>query len=214
MTDSLWVKVCGVQTESIASRLTNEGLVNAIGLNRYPSSSRYVDDVRAKTLSEVISEQEGEANITGVYVNESIQQITEDIKRFNLDFVQLHGDESPDTVNQLLAHTNVIKAFRISPDFKRNQLEAYQPTYFLLDAYRPDRYGGTGETAPWETIRPWTEAFEIILAGGITPANVVPAIQSVDPYGIDVNSGLEGKDGTKDWSKVQLLIENVKSVLT
>jgi phosphoribosylanthranilate isomerase len=207
----VWLKICGVQVPETARWLANKQ-VDAVGLNRYPDSSRYVGDDRARTLSRAVKEESESVLTVGIYVNESPEAIRRDVEAFVLDAVQLHGDESPEIVQSLSDDVRVIKAFRVGPDFSEDTLDSYAPWAYLLDAYRSDRYGGTGETAPWERIQSWTTDRRVVLAGGLTPENVVDAYESVEPWGLDVNSGVEGPDGRKNRDEITRLLSKLERV--
>lgn len=207
----MWLKVCGIQDIDTGVYLASNG-VDAIGINRYPDSSRFVDEEFARALSLEVERKNPSVMRVGVYVNEEISRVREEVEDCSLDAVQLHGDESPDVVDQLSQDTKVIKAFRVGPDFSEEHFERYDPWAYLLDAKRPDQYGGTGETAPWERIRPWTEHHRIILAGGLSPGNIEVAFRTVKPWGLDVNSQLEDESGKKDRAKLKKLLSVIDEI--
>lgn len=207
----MWLKICGVQEPSTASWLAEQP-IDAVGINRYPDSSRYVEKETARAVSEAVHETSESTLTVGVYVNEAEEDIRSDVEAFDLDVVQLHGDESPDEVESLSEIVRVIKAFRVDPDFSEQTLERYDPWAHLLDAYRPDRYGGTGETAPWDRVRNWTGDHRIILAGGLNPANIRDAFETVEPWGLDVNSGVENESGTKDRHAIDQLLSVIEDL--
>lgn len=207
----MWLKICGVQEVSTASWLAR-GDVDAVGINRYPDSSRYLGDGEARAVSEAVHDTSDTTMSVGVYVNEPVERIRADVESFELDAVQLHGDEPPATVASLSADTRVIKALRVDPDFSVDHLNDYGPWAFLLDAYRPNQYGGTGETAPWDRIRDWTDDHRIILAGGLNPDNVRDAFRTVEPWGLDVNSGVENESNKKDRDAIEQLLAGIEDL--
>ncbi|MFB6347590.1 MAG: N-(5'-phosphoribosyl)anthranilate isomerase [bacterium] len=204
-----WVKICGVQTTDNAMELADMRL-DALGINRYEPSSRYVDLGTASELTDRIRRVDSDVDVVGVYVNESLKRIREDHDAVGWDIIQLHGDESPDYTRSAAEMSRVMKAFQVQEDFDVESFGGFQSWSYLLDAYHPERYGGTGETAPWERIRFLTDDYRIVLAGGLTPGNVIEAISTVQPWGIDVCSGVETDEGLKDVDKVRDLLDDVR----
>lgn len=200
-----WLKICGVQTLENA-RVLAELDVDALGINRYEPSSRYVDLPTARDLADRIRQVNPDLDVVGVYVNESRKDLERDHDAVNWDVIQLHGDESPEFARSAADLTRVMKAFRVDEKTEFNSFGGYEAWSYLLDAYHPDRYGGTGETAPWERIRFLTDEYRIVLAGGLTPENVTEAIRTVNPWGIDACSGVETDEGLKDVEKVKEFI--------
>ena len=125
-----------------------------------------------------------------------------------LDLVQLHGDESPEDC--LEVNRRVIKAFRVQNIVSIDPLNTYQVAGYLLDAWSPDAYGGTGRTFNWELAEAARKFGPIILAGGLSPDNIAEAITSVNPYGVDVSSGVESAPGKKDAALIKKFIRIVK----
>lgn len=204
-----WVKVCGVQTTENARDLAGLS-IDALGINRYEPSSRYVGLRRASQLADRIRQVDTDVDVVGVYVNESMDSLREDHEAVNWDIIQLHGNESPEFTRGVSELTRVMKAFRVEEDFNVESFGGYDAWSYLLDAYHPEQYGGTGETAPWDRIRFLTDDYRIVLAGGLTPDNVGDALNTVEPWGIDVCSGVETADGLKDVPAVRELLKNVR----
>lgn len=205
----VWLKICGLKRRDNARKLAELPL-DALGINRYEESSRYVERSTAAELAEEVRSVNPNIDVVGVYVNESLEHIREDHGRINWDVVQLHGEERPEFVSDVSELLPVIKAFQVGEDFSPEELVGFDCWGYLMDAYHPEKYGGTGETAPWERIQFLTDDYRIILAGGLTPWNAVEAVRAVDPWGIDLCSGVETDDGTKDVVKVEGLIETLK----
>jgi phosphoribosylanthranilate isomerase len=231
------VKICGITTPGDAL-LAAEAGADAIGLNFYEKSQRYVAAERAAEIVEQLRDQytAEQVKIFGVFVNASLDDILWTIREANLygpeiGFgIQLHGDEPPELLRdldreglgrtgdlfQVLGHVPVVpvlRAFRcrgtdLSAEAayleKCRQLGAL-PQAVLLDAYAPGDYGGTGQCLDWTAVP--REQFRllglpVILAGGLTPANVAQAIDAAGPSGVDVASGVESSPGCKDAAKV------------
>lgn len=186
--------------------------LDALGINRYEPSSRYVDRKQAVQLAEAIRDEGGSVRTVGVYVNPDKQLLVDDQEAIDWDIIQLHGDETPDFVQEVAQLTRVMKAFRAGGDFSMDRLETYDSWAYLMDAYHPDRYGGTGDTAPWEMIGQYTDTNRIVLAGGLKPENVGDAIESVNPWGVDACSGVEDEEGFKKLKLCEKLIDQVNQL--
>src|SRR5262249_27278611 len=117
---------------------------------------------------------------------------------------QLHGDESP-AYCAVVGADRVIKALRISDDFDARRVLDYPASAILLDAFDAKLYGGTGRTTDWAVAREAARLTKVFLAGGLSPENIVEAIRAVEPFAVDVNSGVESAPGRKDASKLQAL---------
>lgn len=203
----MWIKICGVQREDHA-RILAQLPIDALGLNRYQPSPRYISVERARGIADTVRSISPEIKLVGIYVDKSHEFILRDRDRIGLDMAQLHGNEPPRLAKQLGGDLEVIKAFQVDEEFSPEVFERYPCSAFLLDAYHPELHGGTGETAPWERIRDWTRSHRIILAGGLNAGNVVDAIRSVRPWGVDVCSGVENERGEKDVDQVKQLLKN------
>ena len=149
----------------------------------------------------------------GVFVNESLDKIVEIAAIAKLDALQLHGEETPEFVRELKAQTNleIIKAFRVSPEFKPEDVLQYETDAILLDAYNPKEHGGTGETFDWKIAFKVKQLIsKLYLAGGLDSQNVDLAIRRIQPFGIDSCSLLEKHKGKKDKQKVFRFISVIK----
>jgi phosphoribosylanthranilate isomerase len=140
----------------------------------------------------------------GLFVNEAPWRIREIAGQCGLDVLQLHGDESPDACT--LPPFRVIKGVRPRTLADLPTLSAYPVSALLVDAAVPGQYGGTGQRADWHLAREIAARHRVILAGGLTPANVAEAVREVRPYGVDVSSGVEATPGRKDPEKVAQFI--------
>jgi len=138
-----------------------------------------------------------------------LEKIIEIAEIAKLDAIQLHGEETPEFAKELKAKTNleIIKAFRVSPEFKPENVLQYEVDAILLDAYSPKEHGGTGETFDWEIANEVQKVFpRMYLAGGLSVQNVEEAIAFIEPYAVDACSCLEITKGVKDFEKVKLFL--------
>ena len=147
----------------------------------------------------------------GVFVNEKQERVEAIRKRLNLDALQFHGEESPAYCNYFLKRAKVIKAFRIRNGNSLRELKRYRVDGYLLDTYHPTLTGGTGRRFPIELARRAKRIRQpIILSGGLTPQNVASLVREVNPYGVDVSSGIESRPGKKDLRLMRQFIAAVR----
>jgi len=203
------VKICGITSYDDASAAVEAG-ADALGFVFYDKSPRFINPVRA---AGIISKLPPFIQTVGLFVNEETEQVNWTADYCGLDLVQLHGDETPEDCLEI--KRRVIKAFRIQKIISIDPLEKYQDyqvSGYLLDAWSPDAYGGTGRTFNWELAQAAKQYGPVILAGGLTPENVAEAIRVVNPYGVDVSSGVESDLGKKDAEKVREFIRAAKGL--
>ncbi|MCX7595882.1 MAG: phosphoribosylanthranilate isomerase, partial [Fischerella sp.] len=150
----------------------------------------------------------------GVFANTSIASISQTVADAGLTGVQLHGDESPEFCQQLREHlprVEIIKALRIHTvaDLEKAAVYSLSVNTLLLDAYHPQQLGGTGKTLDWKMLQQFQPRCPWLLAGGLTPDNILEALSQVNPSGIDLSSGVERAPGDKDLNKVAKLFEKL-----
>ncbi len=218
----MWVKVCGIRDRKTARDLAEIG-VDAIGLNFYSASPRVVEADEALEISKILP---SEVVKVGVFVNHSISDVETLATQCRLDFVQLHGDETPAyfaEIQRRLPRIRLIRAWRMSSDgleglkifldeCRRQQLDL---AACLVDAHVAGVFGGSGKTVPWKQLASEYRRDEwppLILAGGLTPDNIAEAISSVHPWGVDVASGVESAPAVKDQKRVRQFLLNAKNV--
>jgi len=200
------VKICGI-TNWHDAKLAMDAGADALGFNFYAKSPRRIAVSHAK---EIIRHMPSRVAAVGVFVNASAREIVRIACVANLVALQLHGEESPATVERLAREYPVLKAFRVGPRFRISELERYaSASGFLLDGYDAQRRGGTGRVFDWRVARDAKRYGPVILAGGLRAENVAEAIRQVEPFGVDVCSGVETQPGKKDPKKVQQLIARV-----
>jgi phosphoribosylanthranilate isomerase len=199
------VKICGLTNIDDAFAAIEAG-ADALGFVFYQDSPRSISPQKA---SEIIRKLPPLITNVGVFVNEKPEQIEKIIALTHIDVVQLHGSEPPEACS---FSRPVVKAIRVKSLDSLDLLIHYQDSVsaFLLDTFSPDVLGGTGQIFNWD-IAVYAKQFgPIIIAGGLTPANIFEAVKHVRPYGVDVSSGVESEKGKKDHQKVRLFIERAK----
>ena len=202
------VKICGITNLEDALLSARFG-ADALGFNFYPKSPRYISPDKAR---EIIEQLPKEVLKVGVFVNEDLDKIAEIARVAKLDAIQLHGEETPEFVCDIKAKTNleIIKAFRVSPKFKPEDVLQYEVDAVLLDAYSAKEHGGTGEIFDWEIAKKVQEIFpKMYLAGGLSHENIAQAILIVKPFAVDACSLLEKQKGRKDPIKTRVFCKNV-----
>ena len=206
----LKVKICGITNVEDAAAAVQLG-ADLLGFNFYPKSPRFIEPNEAE---KIIIKLPAFVHIVGVFVNADAETIRKTVGDLMLDWVQLHGDETPGFCQSLSnMSAQIIKAIRIKDGKDIEYAKNFTTDALLLDAFHPVLYGGTGERFDWRTLPQLTgHVFgRTFLAGGINPENVIEAIGQ-GFYGIDVCSGIESSPGKKDRRKMTRLFKNIKSV--
>lgn len=201
------VKICGITSAGDAQAAIEAG-ANLIGFNFYAKSPRLISEGQA---AEIRSKLPKKVKAVGIFVNWLPADVITLRSSVKLDAVQLHGDESPETVAEIAPVVPVIKAFRVEPEFPITALDEYSRAFaFLFDAAHTGQYGGTGRATDWDVARLAALKHRIILAGGLKVENVAAAVRIVRPYGIDVASGVESSPGKKDHDLLREFIKEVR----
>jgi phosphoribosylanthranilate isomerase len=202
------VKICGITNLKDARQAIEAG-ATFIGFNFYQRSPRYVTPSAAKRIMQSLPKK---VKAVGVFVNETENKMLTIVRQIGLSHVQLHGEESPETIARLQRTLPVIKAIRIRKSFSTSELARYKnASAFLLDGFDRHRRGGTGKCFSWDIARHAKRAGRIFLAGGLTPDNIGEAIRSAKPYAVDVCSGVEAKPGKKDLGAVKDFMRAVRA---
>jgi len=199
-------KLCGITNIDDARAAAKNG-ASAIGFIFYKRSPRYIEPEAARLIATQLN---GAVKTVGVFVNEPIDQVNDIAQRVNLDFVQLHGGESPEYCEKI--DRAVIKSFRIGDGYDLFQINDYPVDAVLLDTFVKGSAGGTGETFQWNDFDYDAINKPLILAGGLTPDNVSQGILSVHPDAIDISSGVEVAPGKKDAAKIEQLGQVLKTI--
>lgn len=206
------VKICGITNLSDAIDACDCG-ADALGFNFYRRSKRVVTPESVRKI--VVKLPQSVIKI-GVFVNQDSERIAEIAAETKLDAIQLHGDESPDLVDELRLklHLPIIKAFHVQSEQVRAEIARYRVDGVLLDSYSIEDRGGTGETFDWEIAKMVTKVIpRTYLAGGLSAENVAGAIRIVKPYAVDACSLLESEPGKKDRDKVARFIATAKTAI-
>lgn len=202
------VKICGI-TNMEDALLAIEMGADAIGFI-FAESPRRITPKKAEAIIRTLPPL---IKTVGVFVNEEPARIKEIQSVCGLDLIQLHGDESPEICRDLMPHS--IKAFRIQNETSIKNIKRYKGVVraILLDTYQKGKAGGTGRTFDWSlALKAKETGIPIILAGGLGPENIIEAIRTVDPYAVDINSGIEKQPGKKDPVLMKQLMEKIKSI--
>ena len=198
------VKICGITRVEDALAAVAHGC-DAIGLVFYEKSPRHVPEKRA---AEIVAALPPFVSAVGLFVDAPADRVRAVLGTVHLDMLQFHGDESPAYCAQF--GVPYLKAVRVRPE---TNLVQYATDYagakaLLLDTFAEGVPGGTGQTFDWRLI-PKTLSRPVILAGGLTAANVADAIRGVLPYGVDVSGGVEREKGIKDADKIAAFMRGV-----
>ncbi|KAF3885853.1 MULTISPECIES: phosphoribosylanthranilate isomerase [Nostocales] len=207
------IKICGITQPEQGKTIASLG-ATALGFMCVPSSPRYVNVEQIRAVVEQLPEN---VDKIGVFANASLEEIKQTVLDSGLTGAQLHGDESPEFVLQLreyLPDVEILKALRIRGTEDLEKVSSYTNYVdtVLLDAYHPQQLGGTGITLDWAMLEQFSPGCPWFLAGGLTPDNILDALNQVHPNGIDLSSGVERAPGDKDLDKVAKLFEKLKVV--
>ena len=199
------VKICGIT--SVADGLAAaEAGADMIGLMFYDKSPRHITLPQAMEIARALPPF---LMRVGVFVNPDEALVTRAIAECGLGLLQFHGDETPDFCTQFSLMS--MKALRMRDTESLKQLENFRTDAFLLDAFSKNGLGGTGEKFNWDlAVEAQKYGKPIFLAGGLTPENVTAAVRQVNPFAVDVSSGVESAPGKKDPAKIKAFIEAVK----
>ena len=205
------VKFCGITNLDDAAEAVRLGAW-AIGLIHFEDSPRNVDTAAA---AEIAAAFRRKAEIVGVFVNPTLEQVTRAVEDEQLSIVQLNGEEGASFCAEIArrAGVKVIKGIRVASAADVHAADAYRWVDFhLFDRRSKGLYGGSGEAFDWGLLRNHRSEVPAILAGGLKPENVAEAVEIVRPYAVDVASGVERKPGFKDHGKMAAFFEAANSV--
>jgi phosphoribosylanthranilate isomerase len=205
------IKICGICQAEQGYAIAELG-IKTLGFICVPSSPRYVTVEKARQILEKLPPN---IQTIGVFADASLETIEQVVLATGFTGIQLHGNETTEfcrEIKQAFPDREIIKALRIQSAESLQKAIAYYSVVdaLLLDAYHPQQLGGTGQTLPWESLKKFKPPCPWLLAGGLTPENVLTALSYLQPDGIDLSSGVERSPGNKDLDKVRKLIESLK----
>ncbi len=215
-------KICGL-TNLTDSLVAAEAGADLLGFIFYEASPRYVAPPTVKEIVSKIKQLAHPPSCVGVFVNSSAEAVAQTLDFCALDLAQLHGEESPEFVNQF--QRRAYKAIRpqslaeaemlCTQYLKTSEVSKTSEVWpaILLDAYHPHLYGGTGQVTDWTMAARMARRYPIMLAGSLTPNNIGEAVGRVQPWGVDVSSGVEATKGKKDHQKIKLFVEACRNFL-
>jgi len=212
------IKICGITNKKDAIDASELG-VDMLGFVFYKKSKRYVEP---KIVRDIVNELPPFTSKVGVFANEDKDKVIEIAEECSLDVLQFHADETPDYCAGFSAANiggsayggkdsyKVIKAFRIKDRDSLKGINDYGVNFYMLDAYSPEDFGGTGKSFDWKMAENFEFLKPVILSGGLTPDNVSNAISMLSPYGVDVSSGIEDSPGRKNLDLMKRFVEKVR----
>ena len=206
------VKFCGL-TSLADSLAAVEAGADLLGFNFYPPSPRYITPGNCARIILELRSLGMQVATVGVFVNAPVDELLKIMESCRLDLAQLSGDESPEAVTA--AGPTAFKALRPGNTAAlQESLSRYSPRpappAWLIDAHHPGKFGGTGQVAEWNLARGLARKAPILLAGGLNPENVAQAVRQVQPWGVDVASGIERSPGVKDDAKMRAFVDAVR----
>jgi phosphoribosylanthranilate isomerase len=203
------IKICGITTLEDALAAIEAG-ADMLGFNFYPPSPRYIVPSACAAMVATLRARGAATTMVGVFVNVPPAKVAMILEECGLDLAQLSGDEPPSDLAML--GERALKGIR--PNDPREAIEfaaryagRIAPPILLLDASAgAGEFGGTGRIGDWEVARVLASRHPILLAGGLRPENVAAAIEAVQPWGVDVASGVECNPGRKDAAKMRAFV--------
>ena len=200
------IKICGITNKIDA--VNASGLhVDMLGFVFYKKSKRYVEP---STAEDIINELPASIEKVGLFVDEGEGRVLEVAEDAGLTMLQFHGDEGPEYCSSFRERYKVIKAFRLKDKDDLKKINDYMVDSYLLDNFKTDSIGGTGEPFDWKILKDFEILKPVILAGGLNPGNIGRAIKEIAPYGVDVSTGVERSPGKKDLNLMKKFVENVR----
>lgn len=199
-----WIKICGVTSVDDAEHVVRSG-ANAIGLNFVHGSKRRVTFEQARPIVQAML---GRIEVVAVVANPTDLEAKE-LRELGIEWLQLHGDEPAARLTRLLPHA--FKAVAIEDAADARKAASYPGERLLVDTKVPGASGGTGKVFDWQLVTDLALHRQLILAGGLTPANVAAAVRVLAPWGVDVASGVEFVPGVKDPELVTAFVLAVRS---
>jgi phosphoribosylanthranilate isomerase len=220
------IKICGITNLNDALAAIDAG-ADLLGFNFYPKSPRSIEIGLCRGITSHLRSRSAQVIFVGVFVNTPVAEVHATLETCGLELAQLHGDETPAMLAALGEKS--FKAVRLQAEpgtdfkaderiapfirFSASKSVAQSARYpdLLVDAAVPGLYGGSGVVANWTAAAELAQQIPLLLAGGLTPENVAEAVRQVQPWGVDVASGVESRPGVKDVQKMKAFVAAVKS---
>lgn len=204
-----FIKICGITNIDDAVAAVAAG-ADALGFNFYKPSPRYITP---QTAREIVEQLPSSILTVGVFVNEKSPEAAKRIANdAGVTAFQLHGDESPNYCREL-ADRYVIKTLTVSGDFDIQMVQDYEVNAIMLDTKDLSLRGGTGRVFDWSIAIEVNKVVpKLFLAGGLSPENIIEAIELVQPYAVDACSALEDRPGIKNHERMRAFVEIARSV--
>ncbi|MFH0754982.1 MAG: phosphoribosylanthranilate isomerase [Candidatus Omnitrophota bacterium] len=201
------VKICGITEKDDAFKAIKFG-ADALGFVFHKKSPRYVSPSRARNIISILPPF---VTTVGIFANERLGAVNDIAMFTGLSAVQIHGDEDHHYCHRLKRyHFKIIKAFRVDATFNFDSIKRFDVDGILFDAYQENVFGGTGKTFNWQQLQLADIKRPFILSGGLNQENILDAVKMLNPYAVDVSSGIESEPGKKDHHKMQAFIQNAK----
>jgi phosphoribosylanthranilate isomerase len=200
------IKICGITNLEDALMATETG-ADAVGFIFSNVSQRKISPDRA---AQIINKLPPFVQSVGVFVNQSAEEINKIVRKTNVDLIQLHGNESPTFCQNF--NNKVIKAIHVKKKTDLFKMTEYKVAAFLLDSKVEGKFGGTGQTFNWDLAVEAKKLGPVILSGGLNTENVSEAVTHVQPYAVDVASGVEVEPGIKDPDKLIAFVKAVRNL--
>ena len=209
MTVRTRIKICGI-TDIAGARSAVAAGVDALGFIFVAESPRNVDP---DTVKDIVATLPPFVDAVGVFMDQYAEVVEDIVQYCGLTLVQLHGSETPEYCGKISGR--ILKSFRLGQDALAEDHDFYAPYFgvvegFLLDTFHPKMAGGTGKAFDWSLVDRFRPPGPIVLAGGLNPGNIAAAIETVQPFAVDVNSGVELEPGKKDAEAILRLVANAR----
>lgn len=200
------IKICGITRLDDALFAAELG-VDAVGFVFYRKSPRFIAPVEARRIIEKLPPS---VCPVGVFVNPGEAELKMAIEESGIRGVQLHGEEEPELVKDL--KMCIIKTFKVEKEVEEERMIRWKVAKaFLIEGRSSKGEGGVGASFNYRIIKPYTERYRIIVAGGLTPENVGEVVRDLTPFGVDVSSGVEVSQGVKSKKLMEEFVRNARS---
>lgn len=198
-----WIKICGVTTAQDAEQVVQAG-ADALGLNFVHGSKRRVTREQAEQVVRAVS---GRIELVAVVADPTDDEVRE-LRELGMQWLQLHGQESAARVSRLLP--GAYKAVAIEDGADARRAATFPGERLLVDTKVSGTSGGTGKVFDWQLVTALSATRQLIVAGGLTPSNVAAAVRVLQPFGVDVASGVEASPGRKDPARLAAFVQAVR----